>query len=50
MTTSTDILNGKESILGYILRNRKFLIIAGIGIVLVLSVRKMSKKGKGIGK
>ena len=37
MTTGTDILNGKESIIGYILRNRKFLILAGI-ILMSLAV------------
>lgn len=49
MTTGTDILNGKESILGYVLRNRKFLIVAGIGVIIALGtwkgkINKRSKK------
>ena len=45
MTTGTDIINGKETVLGYVLRNRRFLIVAGIGVVIALGTWK-GKKNK----
>lgn len=44
MTTSTDILDGTETIFSYIMRNRKFIIIAVILVIAVILIKRGGKK------
>lgn len=46
MTTSVkNIIDGTEDIKDYLIRNRKFLIIVGIGIVIIFYVSRKSRGG-----
>ena len=46
MTTSVkNIIDGTEDIKDYLIRNRKFLIIVGIGIVIIFYAARNSRGG-----
>ena len=45
MTLASDMLKGEETLPTFLMRNMKFLIIAGIGIaIVVILMKKRAKK------